>query len=78
MILFVLGQHQIRLSAVERVTAWVMTAIHCLHQYDDLLENEWRERIYTRLLRDLTANHASKKRYARVYRAWQPHITTLR
>jgi hypothetical protein len=32
-----LHQHQIRLNAVDRITAWVMAAIYCLHQYDDLL-----------------------------------------
>jgi hypothetical protein len=65
-----LGQHQIRLSAVERVTAWVMTAIHCLHQYDDLLENEWRERVFTYLLRDVTRNEPDAARYAQLYRDW--------
>jgi len=50
-----LKQHQIRLSTTDRITAWVMAAIHCLHQYDDLLRNEWRERVYTRLLSELTA-----------------------
>ncbi|MEE8390451.1 MAG: hypothetical protein V3S14_06595, partial [Anaerolineae bacterium] len=27
-----LNQHQIHLSAVDRITAWTMAAIHCLHQ----------------------------------------------
>lgn len=66
-----LNQHQIRLSAVDRVTAWVMAAIHGLHQYDDLLENEWRERVYTYLLREVTANEPDAARYANLYRDWE-------
>ncbi len=66
-----LNQHQIHLSAVDRVTAWVMAAIHCLHQYDNLLENEWRERVYTHLLREVTVNEPDAARYARPYRDWK-------
>jgi hypothetical protein len=67
----VLNQHQIRLSAADRITAWVMAAIHCLHQYDVLLENEWRERVYTYLLRELTGSGPEAVRYARIYRDWE-------
>ena len=69
-----LKRHQIRLSAIDRVTAWVMAAIHCLHQYDDLLRNEWRERVYTHLLSEITANGpqaARFARFARLYRDWE-------
>jgi len=45
-------RHEIRLRPVDRLTAWVMAAIHCLHQYDELLANEWRERVYLALLRE--------------------------
>ena len=67
----ILNQHQIRLSAADRITAWVMGAIHCLHQYDALLENEWRERTYTTLLRELTRSEPDAARYARLYRDWE-------
>ncbi len=67
----ILGQHQIRLSIADRITAWVMAAIHCLHQYDALLENEWRERIYTFLLREITRGEPDAARYARLYRDWE-------
>jgi hypothetical protein len=67
----ILNQHQIRLSAVDRVTAWVMAAIHCLHQYNHLLENEWHERVYTFLLREVTRNEPDADRYARLYREWE-------
>ncbi len=66
-----LRQHNIQLSQVDRLTAWVMAAVHLLHQYDALLENEWRERVYARLLRDVTTNHSGKARYEGIYRAWQ-------
>ncbi len=67
-----LNQHQICLDKVDRMTAWAMAAIHCLHQYNALLENEWRERVYTHLLREMTcqANVSDAARYARLYRDW--------
>jgi hypothetical protein len=45
-----LKQHGIQLSAVDRLTAWAMASITCLHQYNSLLENEWRERMAIALL----------------------------
>src|SRR5574341_552786 len=66
-----LRQHQIRLSPVDRPTAWVMAAIHCLHQYNDLLANEWRERVTTALLRDVTRDEPESARYADLYREWE-------
>lgn len=45
-----LKQHNIQLSEIDKLTAWVMTAVYCLHTYDNLLENEWRERVHTHLL----------------------------
>jgi hypothetical protein len=60
----ILRQHQIQLSAVDRLTAWTMAAIYCLHQYGELLHNEWRERVYTALLRQVTPGTA-------VYQAWE-------
>ncbi len=66
-----LSQHQIHLSQVDRTTAWVMAAIHCLHQYNDLLKNEWRERVYTYLLNELTREGPEAARYTRLYRDWE-------
>ncbi len=66
-----LGQHQIQLGAIDRATAWTMAAVHTLHQYDALLENEWRERVYIYLLREVTANQSDAARYAQLYRKWQ-------
>jgi hypothetical protein len=66
-----LKRHRIRLSAVDRIAAWVMASVHCLHQYDDLMENEWYERTCTRLLCEVTQKEPDAARYARLYRGWQ-------
>lgn len=66
-----LNQHQLRLSAVDRVTAWTMAAIHCLHQYDAMLENEWRERVYLYLLEELTQAQPDAAHYAQLFRDWE-------
>ncbi|HAE60455.1 MAG TPA: hypothetical protein DCG54_13365 [Anaerolineae bacterium] len=66
-----LEQHGLRLSELDRITAWVMAVVSSLHQYDDLLEIEWRERVATKLLRELTALQPDSARYARLYREWE-------
>ena len=70
----ILNTHDIYLDQVDRATAWVMAAVHCLHQYEDLLENEWRERTYTHLLREVTAEITGAERYNRIYKAWRNHL----
>ncbi|HBX68223.1 MAG TPA: hypothetical protein DEH25_02225 [Chloroflexi bacterium] len=70
----ILNAHDIYLDQVDRVSAWIMAAVHNLHQYDDLLENEWRERIYTHLMSEVTADLPDAARYARIYRAWRSHL----
>ena len=69
-----LRSHQIRLSQVDRLTAWTMAAIHCLHQYHDLLGNEWRERVATILLGELTADQPGLASYRDLYRKWQSRL----
>ena len=66
-----LHQYNIRLNTIDRITAWVMATMHCLHQFDALLTNEWRERIYTTSLREATAHLSDAARYARLYRDWE-------
>lgn len=66
-----LNLHHLRLSHTDRVAAWVMAAVHCVHEYDNLLENEWRERVMTALLRDLTRDMPESARYAGLYREWE-------
>ncbi|MDM8531246.1 choline/carnitine O-acyltransferase [Anaerolineales bacterium HSG25] len=65
-----LRQHNINLNSVDRITAWVMSAIHALHQYSELLANEWRERRYTYLLQEATRLESNAELYAGIYRAW--------
>lgn len=72
----VLRRHELELSNIDRITAWAMAAIHCLHQYDDLLQNEWRERVYTAALRALVlakGNPETKEKFRRnkLYRQWE-------
>lgn len=66
-----LKQHHISLDKVDRITAWVMAAIHALHEYQDMLANEWRERVYTRLLEELTQAESGASAYATLYRRWE-------
>jgi hypothetical protein len=65
-----LNQHNINLTAVDRVTAWAMAAVHCLHQYYDLLENEWRERVFISVLQTLTAERKDADQFRQMYRLW--------
>lgn len=59
------------MTAVDPVTAWVMATIHCLHQFDNLLANEWRERVHLALLREVTAGLSESARFANLYRTWE-------
>jgi len=67
----VLSQNNIRLSNVDRLTAWVMASVTCLHQYHSLLASEWYERTALWLLQeaarmgDLTREWDKQKPYAR-------------
>ncbi|NDJ78869.1 MAG: hypothetical protein GYB65_21670 [Chloroflexi bacterium] len=66
-----LNRHDVRLEVVDRITAWVMTTIYCLHQYNALLENEWRERVYIHLLQEVVAGERDAAQYDRLFRAWE-------
>ena len=61
-----LNQYNIHLNAVDRLTAWFMASVMCLHQYNALLENEWRERVSISLLEDSDIARAK-----RLYREWE-------
>src|SRR5512143_194867 len=67
----VLRQHNIHLSEADRMAAWLMAAVYAIHQYPALLENEWRERVYTFTLRELTADTPYADRYKKLYRKWE-------
>ena len=64
-----LRAHKIQLSPVDRLTAWLMASVTCLHQYDRLLENEWRERVSISTLEE-----SSSERAKRLHRDWQLHL----
>ena len=66
-----LTQHDIQLSRIDRLTAWAMAAISSIHQYDALLEVEWRERTATAILSELTAALPDAHNYATIYREWE-------
>lgn len=65
-----LTRHGITLNAIDRVTAWTMAVIYCLHQYSALLQNEWRERVHTALLAEVTKDNPEASKYARAYGDW--------
>lgn len=66
-----LSRHNIRLSKADRLTAWMMTCIYCLHQYHELLKNEWRERVYTSLLASVARSLPNAANFAGLYRFWE-------
>jgi hypothetical protein len=68
-----LHQHGLNLSETDRITAWVLAAIDLLHQYDALLTNEWRERMYLRWLVELVEKDPEHKKLTRLYQAWHTH-----
>lgn len=69
-----LAQNDIMLSEVDRITAWVMTAIQTLHYYHELLANEWRERVYTAAIREVDDSTMHQRRYKTLYQRWQKKI----
>lgn len=64
-------KYGLTLSQTDRFTAWVMAAIHTLHQYEALLRSEWRERVYLAVLAQLTQNEPEAERFAGLYRQWE-------
>ena len=66
-----LAQHDISLGPVDRLTAWVMAAMTSIHQYDALLEVEWRERTSISILNQLTESLPNASQYAGLYREWE-------
>lgn len=67
----VLRHHNLDLPLVNRLTAWVIASIYLLHQFDDLLTNEWRERTYIALLEKVTEGHPQHKMVSKLYRTWE-------
>lgn len=67
-----LEQHNIKLEKVDRLTAWFMAAVTCLHQYPALLENEWYERVAISLLeKTLRDAGIETQRSKKIHREWE-------
>ncbi|GAB1470006.1 hypothetical protein MASR2M66_08830 [Chloroflexota bacterium] len=67
-----LEDHNIRLNKIDRLTAWFMAAMTCLHQYNALLENEWRERVAISLLeKTLRGQGIETQRTKLILREWE-------
>ncbi len=67
-----LNEHGIRLDKTDRLTAWVMASIACLHQYPRLLENEWRERVSISLMEKTMREAGMETQKAkRILREWE-------
>lgn len=65
-----LAEHGIRLDEVGRMAAWVMAGIICLHQYNEFLATEWKERTATCLLRRMTQGQRWERYFAELYLQW--------
>ncbi len=70
----VLAQDGLHLNRVDRIAVWVKTAIDLLHDYDDILENEWAERIATSILSDMLDDIVTRGHVPALYRAWQKRL----
>jgi len=46
--------HNILINDVDRLTAWIMAAVMCLHNYNSLLASEWYERTALWQLQEIT------------------------
>lgn len=67
-----LKQNDIHLTEVDRLTAWVMASVTCLHQYYALLENEWIERVSISLLEEALRSVPDQTQTARrLFRDWE-------
>lgn len=68
----ILREHGIKLDKPDRLTARLMAAMTCLHQYHALLENEWRERTAISLLeKTLREFNLESEKAKRILRKWE-------
>jgi hypothetical protein len=67
-----LTAYNLNLSPVDRLAAWVCAVSQFYFQYDDLLHNEWRERVYLDLLEQAVAKAtlSHKLSFQRLPQAW--------
>ncbi|MCB9143873.1 MAG: hypothetical protein H6635_00765 [Anaerolineales bacterium] len=67
----ILKDHNLNLSKTDRLTAWFMASVTCLHQYNALLQNEWRERVAISLLEKHLRQENETQRAKRILREWE-------
>lgn len=65
-----LHDNKIHLDDIDRITTWAMTAIQTLHHYPQLLENEWRERVYIREIINLSDDETHRDKYQKLFKKW--------
>ena len=67
-----LAQYNLNLSIEDQLAAWVCAVSQIYFQYDDLLYNEWRERVYLYLIDQAVteANLSHKISFKRLPQAW--------
>jgi hypothetical protein len=60
------------LSPADRLAAWICAANQLCFQYDELLETEWRERVYLSLVEEIVAeaNLSHQLSFKRLLQAW--------
>lgn len=66
-----LNENNIYPNEIDRLTAWVMASVTCLHQYYGLLENEWIERVSITLLENALHSTGKTERARRIHRDWE-------
>lgn len=67
-----LTEYGLDLSPVDQLAAWVCAVSQIYFQYDDLLYNEWRERVYLNLLEQAAeaANQSRALAFRQMPQAW--------
>src|SRR5690606_17125631 len=66
-----LRERGITLSHADTIAAWVIAAQVMIYSYKHLLENEWRERVYLKLLEKLTADDKGESPFSGAYQQWE-------
>jgi hypothetical protein len=66
-----LAAHHIAPTEADQLAAWLMAAANTLHNYPRLLENEWRERIHTALLKQVCADTPHDGVVQNLYGKWE-------
>jgi hypothetical protein len=61
----------IALNHADTIAAWVIAAQVMIYSYKHLLENEWRERVYLRLLEQVTTGDQGASGFSSAYQQWE-------